>query len=117
MTIEENLKVISTYHDQNYNEIILMILQYSILTVQDMPLKFLSRGNIQRNKLCIAMNLNWDYLLIDEPFSNLDAEGVKIFRDIFNNFKSDNKSIIYSTHQDNQESLYDKVISIETLRQ
>ena len=56
---------------------------------KDMPLKFLSRGNIQRNKLCIAMNLNWDYLLIDEPFSNLDAEGVKIFRDIFNNFKSD----------------------------
>ena len=58
----------------------------------------------------------WDYLLIDEPFSNLDAEGVIIFRDIFNNFKSDNKSIIYSTHQDNQESLYDKVISIEDFK-
>ena len=88
LTIEENLKVISTYHDQNYNEIIFndSLTMLNIEQFKDMPLKFLSRGNIQRNKLCIAMNLNWDYLLIDEPFRNLDAEGVKIFRDIFNNF-------------------------------
>jgi len=118
LTIEENLKVISTYHDQNYNKIVFndSLTMLNIEQFKDMPLKFLSRGNIQRNKLCIAMNLNWDYLLIDEPFSNLDAEGVKIFRDIFNNFKSDNKSIIYSTHHDNQESLYDKVISIEDFK-
>ena len=104
LTIEENLKVISTYHNQNYNKIVFndSLTMLNIEQFKDMPLKFLSRGNIQRNKLCIAMNLNWDYLLIDEPFSNLDAEGVKIFRDIFNNFKFDNKSIIYSTHQDNQ---------------
>ena len=62
------------------------------------------------------MNLNWDYLLIDEPFSNLDSEGVKIFTDIFNNFKLKNKSIIYSTHQINQKSVNDKVISIEDFK-
>ena len=118
LTIEENLKVISTYHNQNYDKIffndslgILNINQF-----KDLPLKFLSRGNVQRNKLCIAMNLKWDYLLIDEPFSNLDSEGVKIFRDIFNNFKLKNKSIIYSTHQNNQESVYDKIISIEDFK-
>ena len=118
LTIEENLKVISTYHDQNYNKIVFndSLTMLNIEQLKDMPLKFLSRGTIQRNKLCIAMNLNWDYLLIDEPFSNLDADGVKIFRDIFNNFKSDNKSIIYSTHHDNQESLYDKIISIEDFK-
>ena len=81
-----------------------------------MPLKFLSRGNVQRNKLCMAMNLKWDYLLIDEPFSNLDKEGVKTFRDIFNNFKLENKSIIYSTHQNNRELVYDKIISIEDFK-
>ena len=115
LTIEENLKVISTYRNQDYDQIFfknsLAIL--NINQFKDLPLKFLSRGNIQRNKLCIAMNLNWDYLLIDEPFSNLDSEGVKIFTDIFNNFKLKNKSIIYSTHQNNQESVNDKIISIE----
>ena len=118
LTIEENLKVISTYHNQNYDKIFfndsLTIL--NINQFKDLPLKFLSRGNVQRNKLCIAMNLKWDYLLIDEPFSNLDSEGVKIFRDIFNNFKLKNKSIIYSTHQNNQESVNDKIISIEDFK-
>ena len=118
LTIEENLKVISIYHNQNYDKIFfndsLRIL--NINQFKDLPLKFLSRGNVQRNKLCIAMNLKWDYFLIDEPFSNLDSEGVKIFRDIFNNFKLKNKSIIYSTHQNNQELVYDKIISIEDFK-
>ena len=118
LTIEENLKVISTYHNQNYDKIFFndSIRMLNINQFKDLPLKFLSRGNVQRNKLCIAMNLKWDYLLIDEPFSNLDLEGVKIFRDIFNNFKLKNKSIIYSTHQNNQESIYDKIISIEDFK-
>ena len=118
LNIEENLKVISTYHDQNFDKIFFndSLAMLNIDQFKDMPLKFLSRGNIQRNKLCIAMNLNWDYLLIDEPFSNLDTEGIKIFIDIFNNFKSKNKSIIYSTHQTNQESVYDKMISVEDFK-
>ena len=118
LTIEENLKVISTYHDQNFDKIFFndSLAMLNIDQFKDMPLKFLSRGNVQRNKLCIAMNLNWDYLLIDEPFSNLDTEGVKIFIDIFNNFKSKNKSIIYSAHQTNQESVYDKMISVEDFK-
>ena len=81
LTIEENLNVISTYHDQNFDKIFFKdsLAMLNIDQFKNMPLKFLSRGNVQRNKLCIAMNLNWDYLLIDEPFSNLDKEGVKIF--------------------------------------
>ncbi len=118
LTIEENLKVISTYHNQNFEKIFFndSLAMLNIDQFKDMPLKFLSRGNVQRNKLCIAMNLNWDYLLIDEPFSNLDTEGVKIFIDIFNNFKSKKKSIIYSTHQTNQELVYDKMISVEDFK-
>ena len=118
LTIEENLKVISTYHNQNYDKIFFndSIRMLNINQFKDLPLKFLSRGNVQRNKLCIAMNLKWDYLLIDEPFSNLDSEGVKIFRDIFNNFKLKNKSIIYSSHQNNKESVYDKIIKIEDFK-
>ena len=118
LTIEENLKVISTYHDQNFDKIFFndSLAMLNIDQFKDLPLKFLSRGNVQRNKLCIAMNLNWDYLLIDEPFSNLDIEGVKIFIDIFNNFKSKKKSIIYSTHQTNQELVYDKMISVEDFK-
>ena len=61
-------------------------------------------------------SINFNYLLIDEPFSNLDTDGIKIFKDIFNNFKSKNRSIIYSTHQNYQELNYDKIISIESFK-
>ena len=44
------------------------------------------------------MNIDWDYLLIDEPFSNLDEDGIKIFQNIFQNWKKNNKSIIFSSH-------------------
>ena len=48
LTIEENLKVISTYHDQNYNKIVFndSLTMLNIEQFKDMPLKFLSRGNI-----------------------------------------------------------------------
>lgn len=115
LTIEENLKVLSIYHNHTFDQSVfnesLDIL--NIKQFKDLPLKFLSRGNLQRNKLCIAMNLNWDYLLIDEPFSNLDKDGVKIFNELFNNFKLKNKSIIFSTHQNDNKLSIDKVISVE----
>lgn len=118
LTIEENLKVVSTYHNQNYDQTFFndSLKTLNIEQFKDLPLKFLSRGNLQRNKLCIAMNLNWDYLLIDEPFSNLDREGIKIFNNIFEDFKSKNKSIIYSTHQNTEQSSFDSIISVEDFK-
>ena len=118
LNIEENLKVLSTYHNHTFDESVFKE-SLSILNIKqfkDLPLKFLSRGNLQRNKLCIAMNLNWDYLLIDEPFSNLDKKGIKIFNEVFNNFKLKNKSIIFSTHQNEHKLSIDKIISVEDFK-
>ena len=118
LNIEENLKVLSTYHNHTFDESVFKE-SLSILNIKqfkDLPLKFLSRGNLQRNKLCIAMNLNWDYLIIDEPFSNLDKKGIKIFNEVFNNFKLKNKSIIFSTHQNEHKLSIDKIISVEDFK-
>ena len=118
LNIEENLKVLSTYHNHIFDDSVFKE-SLSILNIKqfkDLPLKFLSRGNLQRNKLCIAMNLNWDYLLIDEPFSNLDKKGIKIFNEVFNNFKLKNKSIIFSTHQNEHKLSIDKIISVEDFK-
>tara|TARA_B100000941_G_scaffold77819_1_gene53125 strand:+ start:14492 stop:15088 length:597 start_codon:yes stop_codon:yes gene_type:complete len=119
LTIEQNLEVLTRYYNQDFNRAsfkeslkLLNINQY-----RELPLKFLSRGNLQRNKLCVAINLNWDYLLIDEPFSNLDYAGIKIFKDIFENFKSENKSIIFSTHQNDDISFCDKVVIVEDFKE
>jgi energy-coupling factor transporter ATP-binding protein EcfA2 len=82
--------------------------------LESLPLKYLSRGNLQRNKLFIALNLSWEYLLIDEPFTNLDDSAQTVFRDIFLDLKSKNKTIIFSTHNFNHVSdICDQSIEIE----
>ena len=100
LTIEENLKIILRQYGQSFDEecFNISLEQLKIKNLEHLQLKFFSRGNLQRNKLLIAMNIDWDYLLIDEPFSNLDEDGIKIFQNIFQNWKKNNKSIIFSSH-------------------
>ena len=100
LTIEENLKIILRQYGQSFDEecFNISLEQLKIKSLEHLQLKFFSRGNLQRNKLLIAMNIDWDYLLIDEPFSNLDEDGIKIFQNIFQNWKKNNKSIIFSSH-------------------
>ena len=89
LTIEENLKIILRQYGQSFDKecFNLSLEQLKIKNLEHLQLKFFSRGNLQRNKLLIAMNIDWDYLLIDEPFSNLDEDGIKIFQNIFQNWK------------------------------
>ena len=92
-----------------------MILYFSLCLGNIYYQKFLFIFSLR--KLCVAINLNWDYLLIDEPFSNLDYDGIKIFKEIFENFKSENKSIIFSTHQNDDNSFCDKVVIVEDFKE
>ena len=100
LNILDNMKCILRFYNQNLNEdeynkyLNLLVLK----EFEELQLKNLSRGNLQRNKLLIALNLSWDYLLIDEPFTNLDDSAKAIFKKIFLNLKSKNKTIIFSTH-------------------
>ena len=100
LTILNNLKCILRLYNQDFSvenyEKYLVLLE--LKEFENLPLKYLSKGNLQRNKLLIALNLSWKYLLIDEPFTNLDDSAQNIFRDLFLNLKSKNKTIIFSTH-------------------
>tara|TARA_S200000501_G_scaffold378970_1_gene445575 strand:+ start:6458 stop:7069 length:612 start_codon:yes stop_codon:yes gene_type:complete len=116
LTIEENLNVICRYRNQNFDKDVFneSLQRLDIKNLSTLPLKYFSQGNLQRNKLCIAMNLGWDYLFIDEPFSNLDSNGIQVFKEVFTTLKLQNKTIIFSTHHlDESRSICDNMISIE----
>ena len=103
LTILNNLKCILRSYNQNlniniYNQYLHLL---GLKDLENLPLKYFSRGNLQRNKLFIALNLSWDYLLVDEPFTNLDDNAQAVFKDIFIDLKSKNKTIIFSTHNFN----------------
>ena len=116
LTILNNLKCILRSYNQNlnidtYNKYLNLL---GLKELESLPLKYLSRGNLQRNKLFIALNLSWEYLLIDEPFTNLDESAQTVFRDIFLDLKSKNKTIIFSTHNFSHVSdICDQSIEIE----
>ena len=116
LTILNNLKCILRLYNQeldvdNYNKYLDLL---NLKEFENLPLKYLSRGNLQRNKLFVALNLSWKYLLIDEPFTNLDDSAQDIFRDIFLDLKSKDKTIIFSTHNFSYVSdICDQSIKIE----
>ena len=116
LTILNNLKCILRFYNQDldidiYNKYLNLL---GLKEFESLPLKYLSRGNLQRNKLFIALNLSWKYLLIDEPFTNLDDSAQDIFRDIFLDLKSRDKTIIFSTHNfSHMSDICDQSIKIE----
>ncbi len=100
LNILDNMECILRFYNQNldrdkYNKYLNLL---GLKEFEGLQLKNLSRGNLQRNKLFIALNLSWEYLLIDEPFMNLDDSAQAIFKEIFLDFRSKNKTIIFSTH-------------------
>jgi len=116
LNIKENLKCILSIYNQKidlnrYNKFITTL---GLDNMQSIPLKYFSTGNLQRNKLLIALNLDWQYLFIDEPFSNLDDNGFSVFKTIFSELKIQNKTILFSTHNLSSVSdICDKSIGIK----
>lgn len=59
----------------------------------------LSKGNQQKVQFIIAVINEPDLMIFDEPFTGLDPINQKLVRDIISEFKSQNKTVILSTHQ------------------
>ncbi len=100
LTIYENLRYILSIYNQDFDSDRYQksIKDLGLNSMQSIRLKHFSAGNIQRNKILIALNTDWEYLLIDEPFSNLDKEGSIIVKEILSNMKSQKKTVLFSTH-------------------
>jgi len=100
LTIYENLRYILSIYNQEFDSDRYQksIQDLGLNSMQSIRLKHLSAGNIQRSKILIALNTNWEYLLIDEPFSNLDKEGSIIVKRLLSNLKNQNKTVLFSTH-------------------
>ncbi|RZK50623.1 MAG: ABC transporter ATP-binding protein [Pedobacter sp.] len=62
----------------------------------DKALKYFSSGMKQRTKLALAFCSECSLLVLDEPTSNLDAQGVQWYQELLNNFSKDRTLIIGS---------------------
>lgn len=78
----------------------------------DKQYKQLSTGYKQRLKLAIALFSNVEILLLDEPFSNIDNEGIEIFSTLFENYFNNRICVICSNNNPHEMKLINKTIKI-----
>lgn len=73
--------------------------EFGIDVYLDQKLETLSKGNQQKVQITQAFISEPDILILDEPFSGLDPINSQIFQDALVNYRSDDRIIIFSSHQ------------------
>lgn len=78
----------------------------------DKQYKQLSTGYKQRLKLALAIFSNVEIILLDEPFSNIDNEGVEVFSAVFEKYFKQRICVICSNSNPDEIKLMNKFINI-----
>lgn len=105
MTVTETLHFISGfYKDWQADKAAEMLMTMELDSNQ--KVRNLSKGLRARLKLIAALSRKVPLVLLDEPFSGIDPSSrAKIIRTIINEFKSEEQTIILSTHSVNESVL------------
>ena len=110
----ENLKICSDIRGIKNNGINDVLKRVGLYERSNDLLKIYSSGMKQRLKLAFGILHNPLLLILDEPTSNLDAEGVRIVDDISGEYKKD-RMLIIATNDEHERTLCSKVFNIESL--
>jgi len=98
LTGYENLTFISGLYGKTSHNISRVLIKVRLDSAQDKLVKFYSQGMLQRLKLASAIILDPDVLLLDEPLTGLDADGIKLFESILLKWHESRKTIIIVSH-------------------
>ncbi|MBE0644529.1 MAG: ATP-binding cassette domain-containing protein [Bacteroidetes bacterium] len=87
---------------------------FSLTHYENRNVEELSKGNQQKVQFIIAILHEPRLLVLDELFSGLDPVNQVLMKDALLQLKSDNRAIIFSTHQmDQAEKLCDELMMID----
>jgi ABC-2 type transport system ATP-binding protein len=78
-------------------------------------IRFYSSGMKQRVRLALAFFSNSPLLLLDEPCTNLDAEGIRWYKELLNKV-TNNRLLIISSNDPQEYEICDRILSIESFK-
>ena len=78
---------------------------------QDKPLKYFSSGMKQRTKLALACCSDTPILLLDEPTSNLDVQGINWYHQLIGDY-AQNRLVVVCSNQEVEYSFCDHFIQV-----
>ena len=78
------------------------------------PVRELSRGYQQRVALARAFLHDPEFLLLDEPFTGLDAASATALQDLIRHWREQGKGLVFSTHDFEQgAALAERLVAVE----
>lgn len=107
-TIEFHFKFKQYYPGMDAGSLLTLL---GLVKAQDKPLKYFSSGMKQRTKLALACCTSSPLLLLDEPTSNLDKQGMEWYHELIRDFTAD-KLVLVGSNQENEYSYCDNLIRI-----
>ncbi len=107
----ENLRIVSDIRGMGYENIDPVLKRVGLYPRRNDLLKIYSSGMKQRLKIAFSILHNPEILLLDEPTSNLDLEGVSVIDDISSEYKKD-KILIIATNDAHERSLCENEINL-----
>lgn len=111
----ENLQFLSQVRFQNgsNHSIKKWIRKAGLREVANQPYGKLSTGQQQRLRLASALFHHPDILLLDEPGSNLDADGEALVTKIAAMFRTSDKLLVIASNNRQELDLCDRIFSVE----
>ncbi|MBK7884867.1 MAG: ABC transporter ATP-binding protein [Chitinophagaceae bacterium] len=110
MTAKEMLEFHSNFKLLKHS--VTEILQIAgLLKAADKQIRYFSSGMKQRLKLAQAFLSDTPVLLLDEPTTNLDADGITLYHNLINNYTK-NKLVIISSNDQQEYNFCNEIIEI-----
>lgn len=107
-TINFHFKFKAFYEGMNAESVLDLL---GLAKSQDKALKYFSSGMKQRTKLALACCSNTPILLLDEPTSNLDKQGMGWYLELIERF-SVNRTLIIGSNQESEYSFCNHFVEL-----
>ncbi|MGY8787157.1 MAG: heme ABC exporter ATP-binding protein CcmA [Fidelibacterota bacterium] len=113
LTGQENLEFMAGLYSQSTSTIPDILSKVGLGKNDSKLLKFYSQGMRQRLKLASALVIDPNVLLLDEPLTGLDPDGIQLFETILSNWDSRGKTMVIVSHNlDWLSRITDRIITL-----
>jgi len=98
---------------QNKDMELHLLKEFKLIDRRNDPIKTFSSGMKQRIKFILAFSSEPSFIFLDEPFTNLDSEGIGIVCKLIKSHKENGGITVIASNDDREKSLCNNIIELK----